>query len=129
MRRGYEFIWPHCPQFGERAALVLRVGIGIDEYNRDALSAVILKSPCQRADLLTIDRPTHTAVGKRPLVRFDAHVAVSDRDEITPQTPGMAAIPPAHFEHIAKTPRSDDANLGAAPLEQRVRADRRAVHD
>jgi hypothetical protein len=41
----------------------------------------------------------------------------------------LAAVPPAHFEHIAKTPRSDDANLGAAPLEQRVRADRRAVHD
>src|SRR2546426_9078431 len=82
-----------------------------------------------RADLRNIDRAPYAAVGERPLVHFDAHVAVGNRDEIAPQAPGAAAVPSAHFEHVAKAARGDDADPGAATLEQRVGADGGAVHD
>ena len=60
---------------------------------------------------------------------LDAHVAVGDRDEIAPQAPGAAAVAAAHFQHVAKAARGDDADLRPAPLQQRVGADGGAVHD
>ena len=50
-------------------------------------------------------------------------------DEIAPQAPGAAAVAPAHLQHVAEAARGDDADLRAAPLQQRVGADGGAVHD
>ena len=83
----------------------------------------------RRSDLGVIDRKPYAAVGERALVDFDAHVAVGNRNEIAPQAPGAAAVPSAHFEHVAKAARGDDADRGAATLEQRVGADGGAMHD
>jgi hypothetical protein len=48
--------------------------------------------------------------------------------EITPKPPGVAAISAAHFQHIAKASRGDHAKLGTLPFQQRIGANRRAMH-
>ena len=117
-------------QCGERAALVLGIGVGVDEDDGDASRALVQKLLAQRRGSPRGSTAVpDAAVGERALVHFDAHVAVGDRDEIAPQAPGAAAVAPAHFEHVAKAARGDDADLRAAPFEQRVGADRGAVHD
>src|SRR5262249_57909458 len=45
------------------------------------------------------------------------------------EPPGAAAVAPAHLQGVAKAARRDHADLRTAPLEQRVGADRGAVHD
>jgi hypothetical protein len=62
-------------------------------------------------------------------VRSSTQVAIGDRREIAPQAPGTAPVAAAHLQHVTKTARRDDADPGAAPLQQRVGADRGAVHD
>ena len=84
---------------------------------------------CRGAHLVGIDRGANAAVGERALVDLDAHVAVGDRDEIAPQAPGAPAVAPAHLEHVAEAARRDDADLRPAPFQQRIGADRGAVHD
>ena len=81
------------------------------------------------ANFAFIDRGADRAVRERALGDLQPHVAVGDRDEVPPQAPGAAAIAAAHFEHVAKAARRDDADLRPAPLQQRVGADRGAVHD
>ena len=76
-----------------------------------------------------IDRRADRAVGERALVDLEPHVAIGDRHEIAPQAPGAAAVAAAHFQHVAKAARGDDADLRPAPLQQRVGADGGAVHD
>src|SRR4029077_1358262 len=83
----------------------------------------------RRLDLRRIDRSADAAVGEGAFAHLDAHVAVGDRDEVTPQAPGAAAVAPPHFQHVAEAAGGDDAYFRTAALEQGVGADGGAVHD
>jgi hypothetical protein len=45
------------------------------------------------------------------------------------QAPGLGAVAAAHLQHVAETARGDDAGARHLAFEQRVGADRGAVHD
>ena len=62
-------------------------------------------------------------------LHLEPHVAIGDRDEIAPQAPGAAAVAAAHLQRVAKPARGDDADFRPAPFQQRVGADRGAMHD
>jgi hypothetical protein len=69
------------------------------------------------------------AVRERPLVNFETKIAVNHRNEIAPQSPRVTAIAPAHFQHIAKAARGDQAYTSALALKQRIGANRCAMDD
>src|SRR4029079_10360167 len=48
---------------------------------------------------------------------------------IAPEAPGAAAVAAAHLQRVAKAFGGDDADLWAAPLQQRIGADGRAMHN
>jgi hypothetical protein len=81
------------------------------------------------AHVVLVDRSADGAVSQSSLGHLQPHVAVGDRDKIPPQAPCAAPVAPAHLQHVAEAARRDDADLRATPLQQRVGADGRAVHD
>jgi hypothetical protein len=113
----------------ERPVLVVSIGIGVDEGDGERLRAARDEQLRRGCHLVGIDRSSDAAVGERALVDFDAHVAVGDRDEIAPQAPGPPAVAPAHLEHVTEAAGRDDADLRPAPFQERIGADRGAVHD
>jgi hypothetical protein len=121
-------IGPDIAQRGERRALVRRIGVGIDEDDGECLGALGKQFACRNAHSLGIYGRTNAAVSKRALIDFETEVAVDHRNEIAPQPPGMAAVAAAHFQHIAKSARGDQTDPSPFAFQQRVRADRRAVH-
>ena len=129
MRRADIVVRPDLAHGGERAALVLGVRIGVDEDDGDGLRARVDKLTRRGAHFAFIHRGADRAVGERALADLQPHVAVGDRDEVAPQPPGAAPVAAAHLQHVAETARCDDADLRAAPLQQRVGADRGAMHD
>ena len=76
-----------------------------------------------------IDFGAHRPVGQHAFAHLDAPLARDHRLELAPQAPGLRTITAAHFQHVAKSFRGDDACLAALALQQRVGADRRAVND
>ena len=93
-------------------------------------SAPLARRPSAAArTAAAIDGCADGAVGERALVDLEAQVAVGDRHELAPQAPGLAAIAPAHLQHVAEAARGDDADARPAPLQQRIGADRGAVDD
>jgi 3-isopropylmalate/(R)-2-methylmalate dehydratase small subunit len=61
--------------------------------------------------LLRVNGGADRAIGERALVDFQTHIAIDDRDEIAPQTPGSAAVAAAHLQSVAKAAGGDDADL------------------
>ena len=129
MRGGDVIVRPDLANDAERAALVLGIRVGVDEDDRDRLRALRDELLRGRAHFVVIDGGADRAVRQRALAHFEPHVAVGDRREIAPQAPGAAPVAPAHLQHVAEAARRDDADLRPAPLQQRVGADGRAVHD
>jgi hypothetical protein len=68
------------------------------------------------------------AIREATFRHFKAQIAVSYWLEISPQPPGMAAISAAHFQDIAKASGGDHAKLRTFSLQQRIGANRRAMH-
>ena len=106
-----------------------RIGVGIDEDNRQGLRPRIAQAGCHCADLFRVDRRANAAIGQGAFGHFHPHVALDHGDEIAGQPPGVAAITPAHFQRVAKAGRGDQADAGAFAFEQRIGAHRGAVHD
>src|SRR3546814_4440004 len=63
-----------------------------------------------------------------PLAHLQPAVARDHRLEDAAQAPGGGAVAAAHLQHVAEPGCGDDAGRGPAPLQQRVGADRGAVH-
>ncbi len=123
------FVGPQRANLGECCPFVLGVGVGVDEDDRDALCSFFQKQPRSAAHLRRIDAASDGPIRERPLVDLDAQVAFGDRDKIAPQPPGPAAVAAAHFQHVAEAACRDHPDARAAPLQDCVGADRRAVHD
>ena len=120
---------PDFRRSGERAALVLGVGVCVDEDDRQRLRAALAQRLRRRGDTGFVDRRANGAVGERAFIDFHAQIAIGDRDELAPQAPGLPAVAAAHFEHVAKAARGDHADARAAPFKERIGADGGAVHD
>ncbi len=69
------------------------------------------------------------AIGEHALLHLAAHVARDDGREIARQAPGFGAIAAAHFQHVAEALGGDQPDARNLPFEQRIGADRRAMHD
>ena len=89
-----------------------------------ASSARAISLTSVRIDLLPDGPVRHSA-----LADFEAQVAVDDRHEVAPESPGLPAIATAHLEHVTEPACRDEADARAFAFEQRIGAHRRAVHD
>jgi hypothetical protein len=84
-----------------------------------------LQSPWPlRIDLLADGPIRHSA-----LADFETQVAVDNRHEVAPKSPGVPAIATAHLEDITEPPCRDKADACAFALEQGIGTHCRAVHD
>ena len=81
------------------------------------------------ADLFRIDLLPDGPVRQSALADFEAQVAVDNRHEVAPESPGLPAIATTHLEYVTEPACRDEADARAFAFEQRIGADRRAVHD
>ena len=128
-RAGQVLVRPDRGCGSERRKLVRGVRVGVDEHDRQRFGALGEERPRRGPHLLRIDLGADLAAREGALADLESQVAIHDRGEIAPQTPGVAPVAPAHLDDVAKTPRRDQADAGALALEERIGADRRAVHD
>ena len=126
--RGDVGIRPDGAHGRDGAALVLRVGVGIDEHDRERLGAGLEQILGGGRHLGHINARADAAVRERALADFQPPVARHHRLEPAPQAPGLRPVAPAHFQHVAKARGGDEAGHCAGALDQRVGADRGAVH-
>ena len=112
-----------------RTPLVGRVGVGVEEDDRDRPTALLRQATRRRFDLQGVDRLADLARGERPFADLEAAVARHDRREGPPEPPGPRPIAPAHLEHVAEPASREDPGGGDLALEHGVRADRRAMDE
>ena len=113
----------------QRRAFVGGVGVGVDKHNRQRLRPLRQQCSCGCLHSGRVDGLVDTSVGQRPLRNLQPHVAIDHGHEIAPQAPGLAAVAPAHFQHVPEPCGRDHTDPGALSLQQRVGADRCAVDD
>ena len=81
-------------------------------------------------DLIGVRRMKNGAVGENPLVHFEAQLARDQRPWLLQeQIVHVVTVLPGNIEHVAKTLRRHQRRAGAAPLDDRVRDQRRPVND
>ncbi len=129
VRSGDVGVRPDLGDRCERCLLVRRVGVRVDEDDRDRFGAALQEAVRCRLHLFRIDGDAYGPIGERALGDLDTQITFRHRFERAPQAPRLAAITATHFEHVAESRRGDYADLGALAFEQRIRADRRAVND
>ena len=121
-------IGPDAPHRCCRRLFIGGIGIGIDEDNRASFCTCGQQLPRGGFHRGDIHWRVDATIGQATFRHFHAQITVSNRLEITPQPPGVAPISAAHFQHIAKASRGDHAKLGTLSFEQRIGANRRAMH-
>jgi hypothetical protein len=114
---------------GRGGALVLRVGVAVDEDDGAGLRATSQQFARGRLHGGDVHLRADRAIGERAFRHLDPHVTLGDRRELTPEPPGLGPVAAAHLQHVAEAGRGDDAEPRALAFQQRVRADGRAVDD
>ncbi len=112
-----------------RGAFVGRIGVGVDEDDRQRLRALGAQAARGFLDGGEIDRLAQRAIRQSAFADLDAQVAIGDRREIAPEAPGARPVATPHLQNVAKAAGRDEANPAAFALQQGVRADRCAVND
>ena len=109
-------------------ALVLGIGVGVQEAHRDRLDAFGLQRLAGRGDARLLQRLVHLAAGEQPLVDL---AGVAPRHQrlvpVEEQVVGFRPVAAADDVDVAGAARHDEAGLGALPLDQRVDRGGRAV--
>jgi hypothetical protein len=121
-------VGPELAQRRDRRALVGRVGVGVDEDD----GAGLAPSPAVSRGLSRTrrDRPWLRPCRRPASARhLQPQVAGHDGLEIAPQPQVSRPVAAAHLQHVAEAMGGDDADARALALQQRVGADRGAVHD
>ena len=121
-------IGPDAPHRCCRPLFIGRIGIGVDENNGAGFSTCGQQLPRGCLHRRDINRRVDAAVSQATFRHFQAQITVSYWLEITPKPPGVAAISAAHFKHIAKASGGDNAKLGTFSFQQRIGANRCAMH-
>ena len=111
------------------AALVRRVDVAVQEMDDDGLAARRQQRLRGLGDGGLVERRQHLAVGIHALGHFEPHLAVDQRREGAAQAVSLRARATAQLQHVAKTLRCDQPDLGDLAFEHRIRGRRRAVHD
>ena len=123
--------------FAERAAqnvmhapLVRRVGVGVQQADRDRLHLRRLEPLGRGHDRCLIERLPDLAQGAHPLVDFEAKAARHQRLRArVVEDVHLRDAEAAHFEHVAKAARGHETRVRALVLEDRVGRDRGRVND
>ena len=120
-----------CAQPRARRLLVVGVGVGVDEEDGQRLRALVAASVARGCAHLRRDRPACGCVPSASMrsstSRRRSRSAIGTKSPHRPQVRRPVAA--AHLQHVAKAARGDDADARALALQQRVGADRGAVHD
>jgi hypothetical protein len=127
--RGHVRVGPQLAHRRHGQALVLGVGVGVDEEHAHRLAARFEQRARLGAHLLQVDRRVQRAVGQHALVHLAAQLARHHGLEAAAQAPGLGPVAAAHLQHVAKAARGDDAGARHLALQQRVGAHGGAVHD
>jgi hypothetical protein len=110
--------------------LVRRIGIGMQEADRDRLDPVIDQPAHRGAHLVRVEPRDHAAVAVHPLADLEPvaprHQRIGKAEE---QVVDVVTLLGAHFEAVAEALRGQQPEPGATPLDDRVGDQRRAVHD
>ena len=124
------FVRPDRCACGERAALVLGIGIGVDEDDGDGLRARSRSSSPPRLHRGRIDRRADACRRRacaRSTSRRMSRSAIGMKSPHSPQVCGRSR---RRISSTSRKPRVVMTPIARpAPLQQRVGADRRAVHD
>ena len=121
---------PDLARRGERAALVLGIGVGVDEDDRERLRALRDAAACAAAR--TASTSTAVRIVPSASVRSSTSRRMS-RSAIGVKSPHRPQVWRRSRRRISSTSRKPRVVMtpifGAAPLQQRIGADRRAVDD
>ena len=110
-------------------ALVVRVGVGVEQADRDRPDAGRRQPPGRGLDARRVERPPDLAFGPHPLVRLQAQPARHQRlGAPVVQRIHFRNAQPAHLQDVAETLRGDEAGQRALALQHRVGRHGRAVH-
>jgi hypothetical protein len=110
--------------------LVGRVRVGVQEGDGDRLDAVLAQRLERPGDVLADQLGLDRAVGHQPLGDgVDAAARHQRRRVAGEDVVEVVAVGAADLEHVAEAARRQQPHHGAAPLEQRVEADRGAVDE
>ena len=113
-----------------RAALIVRVGVGMEEAERDGADAERRDPVRNFAGALLIQRTQHLAGVTDTLGDFEAQMARDDRLRLHPLEVVHAGVVGAHdLQHIPKPRRGHQRGLWQLPLQQCVEHDGRAMHE
>ncbi len=106
------------------------VHVGVQETDGDALVAGVSKRVRQRFDLGAVEGDENVAPRAHALADDVATVAGDERlGQRQVQVVLLEAALRPHLDDVAKALRRDQSRLGAAPFNQRVGRQRRAVDD
>ena len=113
-----------------RGALVLGVGVGVQEADGDRLDALRAAGVGDGVELGELERDEDVAVAVDALAHLEAQPSRHERlglaaDEVVHVGPVSAA----DLEHVAEAARRDERRQGAGALGERVDDDRRAVDE
>ena len=121
-----EFAFDQCAY----GLLVCRIGIGVQEADRDGLDAVIDELAHSRAHFAGIERRDNAPVAVQPFADFEPVAARNERvGKAQEQVVDVVALLGPHFEAVAEALRREQAKFRAAPLDDRVGDERGAVDD
>ena len=113
-----------------RGALVLGVGVGVQEADGDRLDALRAAGVGDGVELGELEWNEDVAVAVDTLAHLEAQPPRHERlglaaDEVVHVGP----VPAADLEHVAEAARGDERGQGTGALGQRVDDDRRAVDE
>ena len=110
--------------------LVRRIGVGMQEADRDRLDSVIHEPAHRRAHRIGIEPCDHAAVAIDALADLQPVPARHERfREAEEKIVDVVTLLGAHFEAVAETLRGQQSEPRAAPLDDRIGDQRGAVHD
>ena len=103
---------------------------GMQQADRDGLHAVIAQASDRDARRRFVERRADGAIRQQPLRHLKPQAARHQRvGAAHEQVVGVVAQFRADFLHVAEALRREEAGRHAAPLDQRIRDQRRAVDD
>ena len=101
----------------------------MDEKHANGFAACVQQGLRLGTHLRQVHRRVDRAIGQHALIDFQAKLTRHHRREAAAQAPGLRAIASAHFQHIAKAARGEDARFGHLAFQQGIGPHRRAMHD
>ena len=112
------------------AALMGRVGVGMEEAERDGANAEGRDAPRHRAGGVLVERVQHIARVAHALDDLEAQVPRDDRLRLDPLEVIHARVVGAHdLQHVPKSSGRDQRGLRQLSLKQRVEHHGRAMHE